>query len=117
VGHIALCNLLCENLKSRITENVDVRICFQLREQSECSACLSLQLRVDLLDFSVSEPDANGFCINDYLEIAGGTSSVPRICGENTNEHGKHVYLPEWKACIIIPGKFEINIIYLSLVL
>ncbi|XP_033610133.1 uncharacterized protein LOC111871409 [Cryptotermes secundus] len=45
------------------------------------------QLRIDLLDFSVSEPDANGFCINDYLEIAGGATSVPRICGENTNEH------------------------------
>jgi hypothetical protein len=57
-------------------------------------ACLCLQqLRVDLLDFSVSEPDANGFCVNDYLEIAGGASSVPRICGENTNEHGEDVHL------------------------
>jgi hypothetical protein len=69
-----------------------------LWKQSVYNTCVSLkQLRVDLLDFSVSEPDANGFCINDYLEIAGGASSVPRICGENTNQHGKFVYLQEWK--------------------
>ncbi|XP_069701068.1 uncharacterized protein [Periplaneta americana] len=48
------------------------------------------QLRIDLLDFTVGQPDANGNCLDDYLEITGGASSVPRICGENT---GQHVYV------------------------
>jgi hypothetical protein len=68
--------------------------------EAVCKTVFSLkQLRVDLLDFTVSEPDATGICNNDYLEIAGGTSFVPHICGENTNEHGKTVYQGEWEIC------------------
>jgi hypothetical protein len=68
--------------------------------QAICKSVFSLQqLRVDLLDFTISEPDATGICSNDYLEITGGASSVPRICGENTNEHGKIVYQGELKIC------------------
>jgi hypothetical protein len=52
--------------------------------------CPSLtQLRIDFLDFILSEPDPTGFCVNDNLAVTGGASSVPLICGENTSEHGK----------------------------
>lgn len=68
--------------------------------EAVCKTVFSFkQLRVDFLDFTVSEPDATGVCINDYLEITGGASFVPRICGENTNEHGKILHHGEWEIC------------------
>jgi hypothetical protein len=47
------------------------------------------QLRIDFLAFSLSEPNATGFCVDDNLAITGGASSVPHLCGEDTSEHGK----------------------------
>lgn len=48
------------------------------------------QLRVDFLDFSLAQPTGDGACTNDYFTITGGSSPVPRICGENS---GHHVYV------------------------
>lgn len=48
------------------------------------------QLRVDFLDFSLAQPTGDGLCTNDYFTITGGSSPVPRICGENS---GHHVYV------------------------
>lgn len=48
------------------------------------------QLRIDFLEFTLSEPNPTGFCVNDYLAVTGGSSLVPQICGTNTNEHGKN---------------------------
>jgi hypothetical protein len=47
------------------------------------------QLRIDFLAFSLSEPDATGFCVDDSLSVTDGASSVPLLCGENTSQHGK----------------------------
>jgi hypothetical protein len=54
------------------------------------------QLRIDFLAFTLSGPNPTGFCVNDYLAVTGGASLVPRICGENADEHGKtlvHVFV------------------------
>ena len=54
------------------------------------------QLRIDFLALSLSEPDPTGFCVADSLEVTGGASLVPVICGEDTSEHGKtpvHVFI------------------------
>lgn len=48
------------------------------------------QLRVDFLDFSLAPPNGEGACVTDYMAISGGSSRVPRICGQNT---GQHVYV------------------------
>lgn len=45
------------------------------------------QLRVDFLDFSLAPPSGDGVCLTDYITITGGNSRVPRICGENINQH------------------------------
>ncbi|KAK0177303.1 hypothetical protein PV328_001371 [Microctonus aethiopoides] len=48
------------------------------------------QLRLDFLEFSLSQPNASGVCDNDFLLIAGAARTYPRICGENA---GQHVYV------------------------
>lgn len=48
------------------------------------------QLRIDFLDFSLAQPNGDGTCATDYMTVTGGSSRVPRICGENT---GQHVYV------------------------
>jgi hypothetical protein len=30
--------------------------------------------------------------VDDRLEVTGGASSVPEICGENAGQHGKIMY-------------------------
>lgn len=42
------------------------------------------------LTLFLSQPTGDGFCTNDYFTVTGGSSPVPRICGENT---GSHVYV------------------------
>ncbi|RZF47996.1 hypothetical protein LSTR_LSTR002062 [Laodelphax striatellus] len=47
------------------------------------------QMRIDFLEFSISEPDSvSGSCANDKLNL--GIPNNPEICGENG---GHHVYL------------------------
>jgi hypothetical protein len=48
------------------------------------------QLRIDFLDFSLAQPNGDGVCIWDYFTVSGGSSPVPRICGDND---GQHVYV------------------------
>lgn len=48
------------------------------------------QLRIDMLDFSLAQPSGDGVCNVDFVSITGGSSRVPRICGDNS---GQHVYV------------------------
>ncbi|XP_058463037.1 uncharacterized protein LOC131437598 [Malaya genurostris] len=48
------------------------------------------QLRVDFTTFSVAQPNGEGVCTIDNVQISGGSSSVPVICGDN---NGQHVYV------------------------
>ncbi|XP_008558691.1 uncharacterized protein LOC103579154 [Microplitis demolitor] len=45
------------------------------------------QLRIDFMEFNLAQPNASGVCDNDFLLISGSASTVPRICGENNNQH------------------------------
>ncbi|KAK8736504.1 hypothetical protein OTU49_005041 [Cherax quadricarinatus] len=45
------------------------------------------QLRLEMKKAELSEPDAEGACNDQYLEIQGTTGSHPRICGLNTGQH------------------------------
>ncbi|XP_062543488.1 uncharacterized protein LOC134210998 [Armigeres subalbatus] len=48
------------------------------------------QLRVDFSAFTLAQPNADGVCTVDNIVIAGGSSPVPAICGDN---NGQHVYV------------------------
>ncbi|XP_071452341.1 uncharacterized protein [Hetaerina americana] len=45
------------------------------------------QLRLDFRNFNLQGPDANGNCVNDFFQVSGAASPIPRICGTNTGEH------------------------------
>ncbi|KAF2357727.1 CUB domain [Trinorchestia longiramus] len=44
------------------------------------------QLRLDLSEFSLAQPDGEGVCATSYLTVTGNPT-VPRICGENAGQH------------------------------
>jgi CUB domain len=62
------------------------------------------QLRIDFLMFSLAQPSGDGFCSTDYFTVEGGSTSVPKICGENT---GQHVYVE-------VTGKLPVSIVVAS---
>ncbi|XP_034942135.1 uncharacterized protein [Chelonus insularis] len=45
------------------------------------------QLRIDFMELRLTQPNASGVCDIDFLLISGASSNVPRICGENNNQH------------------------------
>lgn len=50
-----------------------------------------MQLRLDFLEATWAQPNATGYCDFDVFLVSGGSSMVPRICGENTNQHGRSI--------------------------
>ncbi|XP_070501537.1 uncharacterized protein [Chironomus tepperi] len=48
------------------------------------------QLKISFLDMSLAPPTGDGVCSSDYFTVTGGSSFVPKICGENS---GQHVYV------------------------
>ncbi|KAI4470793.1 intraflagellar transport protein 122 family protein-related [Holotrichia oblita] len=48
------------------------------------------EVRIDFLTLTLAQPDANGTCVYDALNIVGGAATIPTICGENS---GQHIYL------------------------
>lgn len=54
-----------------------------------CDASIC-QLRIDFRSLSLAPPSGDGYCLTDSLQITGGASRVPIICGENS---GQHVYV------------------------
>ncbi|XP_018015876.1 uncharacterized protein LOC108672680 [Hyalella azteca] len=48
------------------------------------------QIRLDLTDFSFPQPDIEGECVTDFLQVIGGVTNTPLICGEN---FGQHLYV------------------------
>ncbi|KDR21501.1 hypothetical protein L798_02965, partial [Zootermopsis nevadensis] len=53
---------------------------------SKCNSNIC-QLRVDLFELTLTQPNAEGACNVEHLDITGGASSVPVICGDNSNQH------------------------------
>lgn len=54
-----------------------------------CDASIC-QLRIDFLSLHLAPPNGDGFCLTDSVQITGGASRVPTICGDNS---GQHVYV------------------------
>ena len=48
-----------------------------------------LLYRLDFLVFTISQPDSDSICSDDYFEVAGATNTVPNICGFNDEQHSK----------------------------
>lgn len=44
-------------------------------------------MRLDFLALSLAQPDGNGYCVTDSVQVVGGASTVPIICGENSGQH------------------------------
>lgn len=64
-------------------------VVFSLRCSLTVNPCSSTvcQLRVEFLDLSIVGPTGDGICSTDALQITGGASHVPAICGENSGQH------------------------------
>ena len=45
--------------------------------------------RLDMVLFTISQPDSESVCSGDYFEVAGATNTVPTICGFNNGQHSK----------------------------
>ncbi|XP_055303711.1 uncharacterized protein LOC129569165 [Sitodiplosis mosellana] len=51
-----------------------------------CSSTVC-QLRVEFSDLSLAGPSGDGVCNTDVIQITGGATGVPNICGENSGQH------------------------------
>ena len=53
------------------------------------------QLRLDFWTFVINGPSTEGQCLQDTFTVSGGRGSrgTPIICGTNSGDHGKQVFL------------------------
>ncbi|KAF2349273.1 CUB domain [Trinorchestia longiramus] len=59
------------------------------------------QLRLDFEEFTLSQPNPEGECDRDFLQVVAGSSNVPKICGDNA---GQHMYVdvdPQFGSALI----------------
>ncbi|XP_057653655.1 uncharacterized protein LOC130892311 [Diorhabda carinulata] len=61
--------------------------CVMTIEKASSDIC---QVRIDFLNFILSQPNATGVCTTDALYVTGGAGLVPVLCGDNT---GQHIYV------------------------
>ena len=48
------------------------------------------QLRLDFITFEIGQPNAEGVCEGDFMEVLDTKSTTPlKICGINTGQHSK----------------------------
>ena len=43
--------------------------------------------RLDFVSFSISQPAASTVCATDTFQVGGASSTVPTICGDNSDQH------------------------------
>ncbi|KAJ1524906.1 hypothetical protein ONE63_009765 [Megalurothrips usitatus] len=67
------------------------------------------QLRLDFLDLTLAQPDANGLCRNDFLTVSAGSFPLPRICGSNTGGH-MYVDIPNGTNSIVISVDTDVGV-------
>lgn len=62
---------------------------FSLRCSLTVNPCSNTvcQLRVEFQDLSLAGTSGDGVCNIDAIQITGGSSSVPTLCGENSGQH------------------------------
>lgn len=80
------CTITVQRCNSNICQVTHVRVNSNKSQPLHLS---HLQLRLDFLEATWAQPNSTGFCDLDVFLVSGGSSTVPRICGENTNQHGK----------------------------
>ncbi|XP_071543595.1 uncharacterized protein [Panulirus ornatus] len=95
------------------SENYDVGFCDFTVYHSD-DIC---QLRLDFLDFELSQPDAEGGCVSDVFKVDGLHSRAPTICGSNTGQHMYVEVQPEaWQVILLVetmnnlPRKWKIQV-------
>ncbi|XP_033222670.1 uncharacterized protein LOC117176524 [Belonocnema kinseyi] len=78
------------NINNTYFMNPEYPLKYQGGEQCSISVtrCNSniCQLRIDFLDLRLAQPNADGNCDKDVLLISGGSTNVPRLCGQ-INQH------------------------------
>ncbi|XP_018015878.1 uncharacterized protein LOC108672682 isoform X2 [Hyalella azteca] len=45
------------------------------------------QIRLDLTEFLLAQPDIDGVCVKDFMLVTGGATNIPQICGLNSEQH------------------------------
>jgi len=59
------------------------------------------QIRLDLEEFVLAEPDISGVCRTDYMQVTGGVANsggIPTVCGSNSGQHLIYSAIPNFPA-------------------
>ena len=59
------------------------------------------QIRLDLENFVLADPDISGVCRTDYMQVTGGVANsggIPTICGSNSGQHLIYSAIPNFPA-------------------
>lgn len=59
------------------------------------------QIRLDLENFMLADPDISGVCRTDYMQVTGGVANsggIPTICGDNSGQHLIYSAIPNFPA-------------------
>ncbi|KAK4310986.1 hypothetical protein Pmani_017480 [Petrolisthes manimaculis] len=107
LGHCCVFEKTCgQQSKSKVTYFTDSRA--NATSLSSCSVIIHkahniCQLRLSMVELELSEPNAEGVCVDQYLQITGGDKQMFRICGTNTGQHWTR-HLQETYTICVKPG-------------
>jgi len=63
------------------------------------------QVRLEIENLQLADPDANGKCVEEYLQVTGGVGNsgkIPVICGTNNGQHIIYTAIPNFPARLSI---------------
>ena len=61
------------------------------------------QIKLELENFVLADPDISGVCRTDYMQVTGGVANqVPTICGSNSGQHLIYSAIPNFPARLSI---------------
>ena len=65
------------------------------KRKSKFRTAITSLARLDFWTFVISGPSTEGQCLQDTFTLSGGRGSrgTPIICGTNSGDHGKQVFL------------------------
>ncbi|KAK3888259.1 hypothetical protein Pcinc_007677 [Petrolisthes cinctipes] len=91
LGHCCVFEKTCgQNSKSKVTYFTDARV--NATSLSNCAVVINkahniCQLRLSMIELELSEPNYEGVCDNQYLQVIGADKQMFHICGTNTGQH------------------------------
>ncbi|KAK3879731.1 hypothetical protein Pcinc_015719 [Petrolisthes cinctipes] len=62
------------------------------------------QLRLDMIKLDLSEPNVEGVCVDQYLQVTGADTQIFTICGSNSGQH------------LIVPARTSFRPITISII-